>query len=85
MLGKINNYQIISRVILFVFQDDIDSSSKVMLELFQLTCEELNVMIFPVLDFFEVRDWIANHFKVHNSEIFKNLKGIRNDVNFTFN
>lgn len=53
-----------------------------MLELLKLTCEELNVMIFPALDYFEIKDWIANHFKVHNSEIFNNLKGIRNDVNF---
>lgn len=64
--------------------EDLETSCDMMLDLFQITCEELNVMIFPASDFFEIRDWVANHFKVHNSEIFNNLKSIRNEVNLNF-
>jgi hypothetical protein len=41
-----------------------------MLELFKITMEEINVMIFPVLDYFEVRDWVSNHLKANSQEIF---------------
>jgi hypothetical protein len=70
------------RITIFVMCNDLDVGSEVMLDLFDYCANEVNTMIFPVVDYFEIKDWLFNHIKTNSSEVFEQLKGLRNEVEF---
>lgn len=58
----------------------MESGTEKALQLFEIVCKETNVMIFPVFDYFEVKDWLQNFVKSHSSNVFDSLRDIRNEV-----
>ncbi len=60
--------------------DDLDRGTESALRLFEVGCDEANVMIFPVFDYFEIKDWLENFVKSQCSEFFDPLRDMRNYV-----
>jgi len=62
--------------------DTLEGGSELTLRLFEIAAQESNVMIFPVFDYNEVKDWLLNFIKSQSSEVFDSLRDIRNEVLF---
>jgi len=50
------------------------------LRIYERGCDEANVMIFPVFDYFEVKDWLVDFVKYECKQGFGELQYVRNQV-----
>jgi len=67
-------------IIFFVVLDDLDKGTEMSLRLFEMGCDEGNVMIFPVFDYFEVKDWLVDFVQSQCKKGFGELQDVRNMV-----
>lgn len=64
--------------------DKLEEGSDLMLNIFEKFSYEPNIMIFPVFDYNEVKDWLLNFIKSQSSNVFDKLRDIRNEVCILF-
>ena len=65
---------------LFCLIDSLEGGSELSLKLFEMSSKEPNVMIFPILDYNEMKDWLLNFVKSQACGVFDSLRDIRNEV-----